>query len=270
MAFLEKDIDTSFDDIDFDDDELLDFGDEESSVKQQELLEDDFDVDFDDTEEEIETDTEISEDSVESDNDIPKEQDNKCILYIVTDKYNPGMLSYFRNYGVKVSNIFSNIDDAKDTILMQVGSSRLIILDTGTGRFTNMASRKSLVDLMGICDEDTGISVFYTDSIIKSEVLTTEGVEDRLIDWYKYRSTADVLATLLQKSKTETYIYDSDEVDENIENSETILDLKGLTVNCTKSMDLGSPSIKPEEILLHMVNGSESDEGTIKGYKIRI
>jgi len=286
-------IDSELDDMKFDD-ETFDDGfdtldDIDGTVESIEDSVEDTDDTYDESEtaelNEIES-TEIVSDSVENDIDALDSDDNEqskldsesnetngkpkdYVLYIVVDKYIPNMLAFFRSYGAKVSQVFTNINDARDTILMQTEPSRLIIVDTGTGRFTNMASRKALVDLMGICDEDTGISVFFTDSIIKSEVLSTDEVEDRLIDWYKYRSTSDILANILQKAKTENYIYSDDSIDDEVDDIESILDTKGLPVKCEKGMFLGAPTLKIEEIMLNMSNSTE-ESGAIPGYKIKI
>jgi hypothetical protein len=151
---------------------------------------------------------------------------------------------------------------------MQVEPSRIIIVDTGSGKFTNMSARKALVDLMGICDEDTKISVFYTDSVIKSEVNNSYEVEGKKIEWYKYRSTADIVATMLQHSKKENYIFDMEQHATETD-VESLLHTRGIRVNVKDNMNLGMPTILMEEIRVNMT-GDIPEEHQIQGYQIKI
>lgn len=200
-----------------------------------------------------------------------KEDDGKpinLILYIVADKANVGMASYCRNYGANVSRVFTNIAEARDNLLMQVEPFRVIVIDSGSGRFTNMGARKELIDLLGICDVDTRITVFYTDSAIKTDVELSDEVEDKKINWYKYRSTPDIVAHILQNSEKENYILDANSND-NIVVDESILNIKGLSVKEGKKIDLGKPSITPDDIIFNMVN-NKSTEGELPKYDIKI
>lgn len=200
-----------------------------------------------------------------------KEEDDKpinLILYIVADKAHVGMASYCRNYGANVSRVFTNIAEARDSLLMQVEPFRVIVIDSGTGRFTNMGARKELIDLLGICDVDTRITVFYTDSAIKTDVELSDEVEDKKINWYKYRSTPDIVAHILQNSEKENYILDANSND-NLVVDESILNIKGLSVKEGKKIDLGKPSITPDDIIFNMVN-NKSTEGEIPKYDIKI
>lgn len=206
--------------------------------------------------------------SIEQDTQDKKE----LILYIISDRNNPSMLEYFRGFGIKVSQIFTRLEDARDTLVMQVEPSRVVIMESGNGKFTSMTSRKVLLDLLGICDEDTEIAIFYTDSVIKTEVSDSDIVDAKLIDWFKYKSTVDVAANLLQLSNKEEYIYDTNETKVEKVNTKNILDFKGLTLrnnNEKLELDLGLPAIGVDEIRIHMME-NESAEGLIKGYKIKI
>lgn len=292
-------------DVDFDEDDVeeeeIDFGTSDDTIQQnnstgqyesdnqvyteessdeQEDNEDLEDSDNIDDNEDIEDNDDIDNnddiDDNEDNNSEDEEQEAKLqnnngiqplVLYILTDKPVTGMLSYFRGYGANVSKIFSNINEARDTLLMQVEPSRVVIIDTGTGRFTNMASRNALIDMIGICDEDTKISVFYTDTIIKHEIEDSDEIEAKMIQWNKYRSTADVLANLLQKSKSEEYVFDMEDKDEDI--SVKTLNITGLKVECPKQIDIGLPVISIDDLKAHMVNNPNAED-TIPGYVIKI
>lgn len=198
------------------------------------------------------------------------------ILYIIIDKPINGMLGFFRNYGVNVSRIFSRIDNlldedneiveegAKDTILMQVDPSRIVFIDTGTGRFTNMGSRKALVDLIGVSDQDTKISIFYTDSVIESEISSNLSIDLKKIDWHKYVSTTDVLYNILRKAAKENYVMDMEDADD-FDQSKISLDIKGFNVHVPEQMELGVPSITASDIEVHR----NDEKHAIAGYAVK-
>lgn len=197
------------------------------------------------------------------------EKPRDLILYIIIDKANPAMLQYYRECGVNVSKIFTNINDAKDTLLMQVDPVKILIIDTGTGRFSAMGSRKELLDLMGICDEDAMISVFLTDTVIKSEVEYNESFETKKIHWYKFKSNTDVIAKLLQAKDKENYIYDDNDKDSIDDIPENVLDFKGFKAKVDDGINIGNPTIDIFDIKVHMAENSDnSDE--IPGYEIKI
>lgn len=278
-------------DIDFDDDE------NSANIASNELISDDLglaeedvanaelEIDFGASSEEpqdIEDETHKSEEKEEKEaaskhskhskrKKSKKEEDDKpinLILYIVADKAHVGMASYCRNYGANVSRVFTNIAEARDSLLMQVEPFRVIVIDSGTGRFTNMGARKELIDLLGICDVDTRITVFYTDSAIKTDVELSDEVEDKKINWYKYRSTPDIVAHILQNSEKENYILDANSND-NLVVDESILNIKGLSAKEGKKIDLGKPSITLDDIIFNMVN-NKSTEGELPKYNIKI
>lgn len=189
------------------------------------------------------------------------------ILYIIMDKSNPSTLQYYRECGINVSKIFTNINDAKDTLLMQINPVKILIVDTGTGRFSAMGSRKELLDLMGICDEDARISVYYTDTVIKSEVEYNESFEERNIHWHRFKSNTDVVAHLLRNVGKENYIYDNEDKDKVSETPEDILDFTGFKFDEPKQINIGEPSITLNDIKVHMVD-NESTEDEIESYNI--
>lgn len=204
-----------------------------------------------------------SKDDTVEDNEKPKD----LILYIIMDKSNPSTLQYYRECGVNVSKIFTNINDAKDTLLMQINPVKILILDTGTGRFSAMGARKELIDLMGICDEDARISVYYTDTVIKSEVEYNDSFEERNIHWHRFKSNTDVVAHLLRNNGKETYIYDNEDKDKIKEIPENVLDFTGFKFDEPKQFNIGESSITLNDIKVHMVDNN-STENEIESYNI--
>lgn len=286
------DMDIDFDDVDSNltDNNISDLDDldidEENDIENTDINETEEETNIENTnasEEETNDDNTITDENVEE-NTIKNNKTSKkekingkeieetskidLILYIIADKAQPGLTGYYRNYGVNVTKIFTNISEARDTLLMQIEPFRVIVIDSGTGRFTNIGSRRELIDLLGICDVDTRISVFYTDSAIKADVELSDEVEDKEISWYKYKSTPDVIAHILQNRDKENYIIDSDDyIEEEVD--ELILDIKGARVPVGKDTDLGLPGITPDDILYNMMENT-SEEGIIPGYKIKL
>lgn len=189
------------------------------------------------------------------------------ILYIIIDKSNESLLPYYRDHGIKVSKIFTNINDAKDTLLMQINPVKVLIVDTGTGRFSAMGSRKELIDLMGICDDDVRISVYYTDTVIKSEIKYNEGFASRDIHWHKFKSNTDVAAHLLRNFGRENYIYDPEDVDKVKEVQPDALNFKGLNFEEPRHYNAGEPSITINDVKIHMVE-NQSTDGEVESYNI--
>lgn len=265
------------DDIDFGDDELSESNREELSMDNQFNREDQFNRNDKSTEKsDVSTsDEEESEEETVSGNEKTEKNHKKSgdkqvskILYIVADRVLPGELEYFRENGVSVSQIFNSIEDASTALIMQVMPTRLVVIDTGNGRFTNMAARRQLIDMLGIgADAETDVSVFYTDTVIKAEVDNAEHVERDMIDWLKYRSTADVVANILIGSKkhNEVYVYDSEKADIEPDKKDP-LNFKGLTGRFEYGMDLGSAAIDSRTIIEHL----DDEETAVEGFRCNI
>lgn len=194
----------------------------------------------------------------------------ELILYIITDKKIPSMKQYFSSYGVNVSIVFDNIKSATNVIMMQLEPTRLIVIDTGTGKFTNMISRKALIDLIGMCDTETLISVFYTDSVIKAEVINSDKIDDKKVTWHHYKSTADILAYLLSAStKSETYITDRNaDEEEDADVTSELLNFTGLSTEIETSKNIGNVTITPDEVIMNFSNINSENE--IEGYKVKL
>ena len=188
---------------------------------------------------------------------------DSMLLYILTDRLTSNLLNYFRSSGVMVSHIYTNIQSIRDDLLMQTDPCRIVIIDSGLGKFTSVQARKDIIDMLGLSDEDNKIAVFYTDSIIKSETRDSIEVDYKSINWYKYISTADTVARLLMlkenyritKNAQKTIEYDRDE----------ILNKKALTMNCKESKyGIGKPIFSVDDISSNM---KSTDYNEIKSFK---
>jgi hypothetical protein len=215
--------------------------------------------------------TESSEESVEASTaDEGATEAKELVLYMIIDKTNATMLGYFRDFGINMSRIFTNLEEAKDTLIMQVNPVKILIVDTGTGRFSAVNARKELIDIMGIVDEDARISVYYTDTVIRGEIKYNEAFESRGIHWHKYRSTVDIVAHLLLNKDIEKYVYDENDKEEVLEVTDDVLIFKGMTFTGKDSMNIGLPSLSLQDIMIHMVEGSQDTSAEIPGYEIRV
>lgn len=130
-----------------------------------------------------------------------------CILYVVTDKPTRGLVEYMRSCGLNVTNIYDNIADIRNILLMQFENTRIAIIDSGSGKFITPTIRKELIDMIGANDEDTRFTVFYTDSILKSDATSELGKAAKSIEWIKYQSTPIFVASMLCH-ENENYVID--------------------------------------------------------------
>ena len=190
----------------------------------------------------------------------------KMMLYLVIDKPVEGLLNYFRMSGVNVSNIYSDIGEAKNEVIMQSDPLRIVIVDTGLGKFTTTTMRAELIDMMGISDDQNRTTVFYTDSALKVDTLHTLGKSGKDIDWFKYQSTALVVATLL--SYNEEYILNSESdnlADQKKTQAKDVLNFKGLTSGLPDVPRMEITGFTSDAIMTHVVNNVD---GTIPGFEI--
>ena len=190
----------------------------------------------------------------------------KMMLYLVIDKPVEGLLNYFRMSGVNVSNIYSDIGEAKNEVIMQSDPLRIVIVDTGLGKFTTTTMRAELIDMMGISDDQNRTTVFYTDSALKVDTLHTLGKSGKDIDWFKYQSTALVVATLL--SYNEDYILNSESdnlADQKKTQANEVLNFKGLTSGLPDVPRMEITGFTSDAIMTHVVNNAD---GTIPGFEV--
>ena len=267
MADLNEEL--LYDNDDFD----VDFDDENGKSLETEEKNNAEDVEESDEAEDTKNDLEVEEEKQEFEQEEKFEQrekatdsDDNFVLYIVSDRNHMGLINYFRSLGIKVSNVYSRIEDARDSLLMQVAKSRLVIVDTGTGRFTNTNSRKVLIDTIGISDEESRIAIFYTDSVLKAEVDSALSIADKDIQWYKYKTTADLAANILMLNKKENYVFDNEAENDKLITFKEASVLKGKKFDYGEFVNLGAPTISPQLVI---VNLDDDVQSQIKAYDIR-
>lgn len=198
----------------------------------------------------------------------PVEQVEDVVLYIITDRHLPNMLQYYRERGVNVSNIFDSIEDARSALILNIEKSRLVILDTGMGQFSNMGTRRQIIDLIGISDGENRISVYYTDSVIKSEVEYSDEVMGREISWHKYRSTADVIAHIL-KHKNEHYVLDFNADKDGSDSKPVYMDRPGFKVDVEKVPVIGTMAFTSKDVMRHLDEES-AEVNQLEAYEVHM
>lgn len=154
----------------------------------------------------------------------PEEIPDK-VLYVVTDRLTYGLLDYMRNCGLNVANIYDNIDTVRNMMIMQMQPLRIVVIDSGTGKFITPTIRKDLIDMIGMADEDIDFTIFYTDSIIKSNTIEEVGKDSKNIEWFEYESTSVCVANIM--SHKENYIMQGKTAKEIQITAEDILRMKG-------------------------------------------
>ena len=197
--------------------------------------------------------------------DNAEEKRDNLILYLIIDKPVYGILRYLRESGLKVSNMFSNIIDAKDAVLMQTEPTRIVVVDTGTGKFTTTTMRNELIDMLGISDDQNRTTVFYTDSVLKIDTMRSLGKSGKHIDWVNYKSTSIMAAVLLGYG--ENYVYDLEDSDDAGDVDDSILNFKGLTYRENEVPRYEIHGLSSDAILTNLVN---QEDGALPKYAVRL
>lgn len=140
--------------------------------------------------------------------DEPVTQKQKVSLFVLTDKLTPHMMEFARDSGLAVSNIFTSVDDLKSLLMTTFGVTRIVVVDSGTGRFVAPATRKDLIDAIGMADDDVKFTVFYTSNLLKEDAKNTLTDNSANVEWVPYKCTSVCVAVMLMH-KAEEYVYDS-------------------------------------------------------------
>lgn len=163
--------------------------------------------------------------SKNSENDaVSIEEKVERSLIILIDKKLPNLQESLVDRGLNVSTVYNDIEDIKIGLLMQSGNCRVVVIESGLGVFTTVTMREEIKDLLGMCNgDDKKLTVFYTDSVIKSDSIKTP--VGKQIDWNLYTTMADVISKL--KEYNETYIMTEDVYSEKLISVEEALKITG-------------------------------------------
>lgn len=136
--------------------------------------------------------------------------DNSTSLYILIDKATNKFKKYIEDCGINATYVYDSIDEARDELFLEYDGYRLAIIDTGTGKFSGVAQRKDLIDLLGIMDDGCRASLFYTDDALGQEVKHSTSRMNKDITIQKYRGTADVVIELMKLGEKYNGSYKAD------------------------------------------------------------
>lgn len=133
-------------------------------------------------------------------------------VLVLTDRYHSNLLRYFRGCGFNVRKVYTDLKQLRNSVMFAYGPVRVVIIDTGLGKFTNLSARAEIKDILGMVEDTCRISFFYTDTISLNEAKDSSEFNWKDIDWHKYVSTASTVATMLKtaQKKNEKYIIEED------------------------------------------------------------
>lgn len=194
--------------------------------------------------------------------EIPKQE---MVLYIITDKPITGELRYYREAGLGVSRIFTNVEEARGRLLMQSKPTRIVVVDTGTGKFMTTSIRRELIDMIGANDENNKFTVIYTDSALKSETIRDVGKMGKTIEWVEYESTAAMVAYMLQHHEIYLLEKSADKIEE--EDQASALKYKGIRVEGLTEGERLVPMLSGDAITRHIFSEQEEQ---IPGFEVRL
>lgn len=126
--------------------------------------------------------------------------------FVLTDCDKPNTLKYLRSCGLAVSKLWNTPEEAIDYLSIMDSEYRLVIIETGTGEFSTVASREKIMEVLEVATVSSKASVFYTDVAIRSSSRLSKRVNSKQIEWKKYRSTIESVASVFNNE--EVYIED--------------------------------------------------------------
>lgn len=142
--------------------------------------------------------TEAVEKSIEESKEESRAVTEKTVkpemkLFILCDSVPNKFMRYIEESGMHVDEVYNNIEQARDELLLEYETYRILIVDTGTGKFSGVSQRRDIVDLLGIMDEECRASLFYTDEALRQEIRQGTAKAGKKIVIYKYKGTADMI-----------------------------------------------------------------------------
>ncbi|MBR1454029.1 MAG: hypothetical protein IJ593_05240 [Lachnospiraceae bacterium] len=191
----------------------------------------------------------------------PVEKD-KVRLFFLMDKDNPKILEYARNCGLNISKIFDNTSSLRDFLMINDELSRIVIVESGTGKFITPKIRKTIIDVISLADENQRFTVFYSNNVLKTDTLNEVG-KNLKIDWIEYESTIKLVAEMLRYN--EEYI-SSDYYDNPSSNDSKLFEFKGVNTGIKDGKNV--PSIITAESV-RLANSENSTYEQVPGYNIR-
>ena len=181
-------------------------------------------------------------------------------LIILLDRNIPKFLTYCRGLGLNVHSVFNSVKDIEDFLLFRE-NVRVVIMETGIGKFNNINNRPDIVNLIGSCDADRSITVFYTDSVLRTDVKHLGRDLYKSVQWHKFDSTMVSIATLLEYK--ENFVL-GDDYQQETDTESNLLHMRG---KATKMDDARKPVpklITPEFIRMNVIDAYDERDSKYK------
>lgn len=166
-----------------------------------------------------------SMDSVDIAQNQAEETKSEMKLYILCDNPTNKFKQYIENSGICADKIYESIEQARNELLLEYDTYRLVIVDTGTGKYSGVAQRRDIVDLLGMMDKDCKTSLFYTDEALKQDIRQNTSRDGR-ISITRYEGTPDLVLEIMRIGERYRGKYKAD-TKETYERNLKPLDIEG-------------------------------------------
>ena len=153
--------------------------------------------------------------------------DSDVVLYLLSEKKIPNIIEFAYNMGLPLKTCFYDIFEARMAMITESRPMRLIVMEQGLGKFTNVLNRRELAEIVSLCDKYKKAYIFCCDKSLKKDISEEYKVEFRSKDviWDNYEGVYSAL--LKVKKLGERYVVFKDRVDENVGEVERALRFTG-------------------------------------------
>lgn len=131
-------------------------------------------------------------------------------LFILCDNATNKFKEYIEETEIGAIQVYSSIDKARDELMLEFDEYRIVIVDTGTGKFSGIAQRRDIVDILGMMDDGCTASIFYTDEALRSDIKQHMGKNIGKVSMTRYNGTADMILELTKLGEKYTGKYKAD------------------------------------------------------------
>lgn len=254
-------------------DEVGEIGGSIEEIKEEEKIEDKGDEVESANDEQIEVESTEEGNEVASANAGYAEAENTEVgnkeveraLYIVTDRKTDKLMKYIDSVGLNVTKVYESITDARNELLLEFDPYRVVVVDTGTGKFTNVSSRKELMDMVGIMDEEARVSIIYTESALKSEAKSILGRRYKEIHWERYKGTPNVVTDIVKLKEIYKQCKRQEEISVNSEKEMSYIGMKQKIRQGTEKFNYLNELVSVDELV---ENNRKEDIEELPRYKV--
>lgn len=140
-----------------------------------------------------------------------EEPPKECSLIILCEEIKTGVVDYFADNGIYIKSMFTSISDTTFEVMKAEGNCRIVIIESGTGKFITQDARHELCDLLGVGSSSAKASVFYSNSVLKN-TLRSEAKNIKFID-VDYTPYTSILTVLNKLSEYNEVYHDKGNID---------------------------------------------------------